>query len=123
MKTYTQFINELSEDKDKLTPHEVLTNIKKKRTPETQAMMARHKEALARKTSGRPNLNDPPDVKQAEILKAQINAIRAGSSDTIDGPVKQGFGRYMQNLKKGKYTDAQVGGTRFDQPKFRGETK
>jgi uncharacterized protein YnzC (UPF0291/DUF896 family) len=32
MKTYTQFINELSEAKDKLTPHEVLTNIAKNRT-------------------------------------------------------------------------------------------
>jgi hypothetical protein len=32
MKTYTQFINELSEAKDKPTPHEVLTNIAKKRT-------------------------------------------------------------------------------------------
>ena len=111
MKTYTQFINELSEDKDKLTPHEVLTNIKKKRTPKTQAMMARLKDDIARKTSGRTNLNDPPDVKQAEILKAQQNAIRAGSSDTSDGPIKQGFGKYMQNLKRGKYTDAEVGGT------------
>jgi hypothetical protein len=29
----------------------------------------------------------------------------------------------MQNLKKGKYTDAEVGGTRFDDPKWRGEYK
>tara|TARA_R110000824_G_scaffold335612_1_gene522153 strand:+ start:84 stop:452 length:369 start_codon:yes stop_codon:yes gene_type:complete len=120
MKTYTQLIEELAEAKGRLVPHEVLTNIKKKRTPKTNRRIADAKETLARKTSGRTNLNDPPDVLGAEVAKQEINAIRAGSSDTIDGPVRQGFGKYMQNLKKGKYTDAQVGGTRFDQPKFRG---
>ena len=122
MKTYTQLINELIEAKGKPTPYEAFTKIKNKRTPEVKAQMAYHKERLARKTSGRTNLNDPPDVLDAEVTRRQINAIRAGSADTTT-PIEGGWNAYMQNLKKGKYTDAEVGGTRFDDPKWRGEYK
>ena len=116
-------LDELFKPKVKPTPYETFTKIKKQRTPETQRMMAWHKERLARKTSGRTNLNDPPDVADAEVIKHQINAIRAGSKDKGNSGHKSGWNTFMQNLKKGKYTDAEVGGTRFDNPKWRGEYK
>ena len=120
MKTYTQLLEELIEAKGKLVPHEVFTKIKNQRTPEEEAYVAHEKERLAKKTSGRKNMNDPPDVHDVELIKSRLNAIRVGDKS---GATEQGFHNYMQNLKKGKYTDAEVGGTRFDDPKWRGEYK
>ena len=118
MKTYTQLLEELYEAA-KLTPHEVLTNIAKKRTTAQNAELAQQKQRLERKTSGRTNLNDPPDVLDAEIIKKEINKINVGAKNTSDAS-SQGFNTFLQKLKKGKYTDAQVGGTRFDTPEHRG---
>jgi hypothetical protein len=115
-------LDELFKPKVKPTPYETFTKIKNNRTPEVKAQMAYHKERLARKTSGRTNLNDPPDVLDAEVIKKQINAIRAGSADTTT-PIKQGWNTFRQKLKKGKYTDAEVGGTKYFVPNWRGEHK